>query len=103
MLGTQGYTHTHTLRICNTYSTATKAARTRLSVALFFTAIHIGYFTAALSSAVADQQDKMSNYKYHYVHEIQSAQGYASKQQMARAPVMSYTCLALVQSKVATH
>jgi Holliday junction resolvasome RuvABC endonuclease subunit len=76
-------------------------ARTRLSVTLFFTAVHIGYFTTALSSAVADQQDKMSNYKYHYVDENQSGQGHASNQQRALAPVMSYTCLALVQSKVA--
>jgi len=77
--------------------------RMRLSVALFFTAVHIGYFTTALSSAVADQQGKISNYKYHYVDKIQSAQGHASNQQMALAPVMSHTGLALVQSKVATQ
>jgi hypothetical protein len=73
MLGTLGYRDT--LRICNTYSfsTATMVARTRLSVTLFFTADHIDYFTTALSSAVADQQGKMSNYKCHHVNKIQSA------------------------------
>jgi len=78
-------------------------ARTRLSVTLFFTAVHIGYFTTTLAIAVADQQGKMNNYKYHFVDKIQSAQGHANNQQRALAPVMSYTCLALVQSKVATQ
>jgi len=78
-------------------------ARTRLSITLFFTAVHIGYFTIALPSAVADQRGKMNHYKCHYVDKIQSAQGHASNQQRALAPVMSYTCLAFVQSKVATQ